>query len=888
MKKTFKNYLAIFLAVLSFSSIAFAATQNSINNNLTNIANLTSNGLVKTSGGNGALSIATAGTDYLAPAAIGVTVQGYNASTTILGNTTTGSGSIVLATSPSFTTPSLGVATATSINGATITSGTLNGTVTGTNTGDQTITLTGDATGSGTGSFVVNVGKINGVALSGLATGILKNTTGTGVPSIAVAGDFPTLNQNTTGSAATLTTSRNIQGVAFNGSADINPINGTGFVKVTGTTLSYDNSTYLTTSSASSTYQPLDSDLTTIAGLTATTNNFLQSVGSAWASRTPTQVTATLDAFVGDSGSGGLKGLVPTPGVGDATKFLKGDGTWATLAGGGDALVANPLSQFASTTSAQLLGVISDETGSGSLVFNTDPQFTKIGIGVAPSSRLLLVQGNVSGGIMTIDRTNTATTGNFGTSIMKVTSTGQMTDGFGPSIAFALQDADAVENVVGNIGMFRNGSDSVADMYLSPGGISAGVFYGATGYASFSNIGIGSTLPDSSSALSANGNTAGISRALSFAQQLKPLANISTYGIFAGGTVTTAATGTHAMIAQGYFNAPSVTSGGASVTNTATVYISGQSTATVTGTNYALWVDAGLSALDGNVTIGGTDLTLNGTNTGINITGISTEPSAPASGTLRLYSKSIAGKMTLKVKSPSGLDYPLQSALWQNNVTMWAPTTATGGLWVGTAGAGAGTYTTQLPTTTSLYTAMKRARYANVVTTTNQVLGQRNTEAMYFLGNTAGQGGFFYYARVGFDVWTNGGRFFAGMHSGTTVISADPSALNNTVGFAVDAADNGAISFLTRSTSATKASTGFTITSGKGYDLFIFVPTNSTTVNWRIVDINAGTEASGSTSTTVPAVNTMLTAGALASNAALTTATAIQIGINKIYIETDY
>jgi hypothetical protein len=31
--------------------------------------------------------------------------------------------------------------------------------------------------------------------------------------------------------------------------------------------------------------------------------------------------------------------------------------------------------------------------------------------------------------------------------------------------------------------------------------------------------------------------------------------------------------------------------------------------------------------------------------------------------------------------------------------------------------------------------------------------------------------------------WTNGGRFFAGMHTATTVISAEPSALNNTVGF---------------------------------------------------------------------------------------------------------
>lgn len=43
--------------------------------------------------------------------------------------------------------------------------------------------------------------------LGSLATGILKNTTTTGVLSIAVAGDFPTLNQNTSGSAASLSIS---------------------------------------------------------------------------------------------------------------------------------------------------------------------------------------------------------------------------------------------------------------------------------------------------------------------------------------------------------------------------------------------------------------------------------------------------------------------------------------------------------------------------------------------------------------------------------------------------------------------------------------------------------------------------------------------------------
>lgn len=47
--------------------------------------------------------------------------------------------------------------------------------------------LTGDVTSSG-GSQATTVTKINSTALSGLATGILKNTTTTGVPSIAAAG----------------------------------------------------------------------------------------------------------------------------------------------------------------------------------------------------------------------------------------------------------------------------------------------------------------------------------------------------------------------------------------------------------------------------------------------------------------------------------------------------------------------------------------------------------------------------------------------------------------------------------------------------------------------------------------------------------------------------
>ena len=70
--------------------------------------------------------------------------------------------------------------------------------------------MVGDVTSVGN---TTTVKKINGTALSGLATGILKNTTATGIPSIAVAADFPILNQSTTGNAATVTTNANLTGV---------------------------------------------------------------------------------------------------------------------------------------------------------------------------------------------------------------------------------------------------------------------------------------------------------------------------------------------------------------------------------------------------------------------------------------------------------------------------------------------------------------------------------------------------------------------------------------------------------------------------------------------------------------------------------------------------
>lgn len=56
---------------------------------------------------------------------------------------------------------------------------------------------------------------------------------------------------------------------------------------------------------------------------------------------TGTQATTLIDDFVGDSGAGGTKGLVPAPGAGQASLFLKGDGTWSAGGGGANLTFGN-------------------------------------------------------------------------------------------------------------------------------------------------------------------------------------------------------------------------------------------------------------------------------------------------------------------------------------------------------------------------------------------------------------------------------------------------------------------------------------------------------------------------------------------------------------------
>jgi len=89
-----------------------------------------------------------------------------------------------------------------------------------------------------------------------------------------------------------------------------------------------------------------------------------QATGMKWAAGPATTFTALTD--------------VPASYTGQALKVVSVNAgetalVFTALTGGGNALTSNPLSQFAATTSAQLAGVLTDETGTGANVFGTSP-----------------------------------------------------------------------------------------------------------------------------------------------------------------------------------------------------------------------------------------------------------------------------------------------------------------------------------------------------------------------------------------------------------------------------------------------------------------------------------------------------------------------------------
>lgn len=282
-----------------------------------------------------------------------------------------------------------------------------------------------------------------------------------------------------------------------------------------------------------------------------------------------------------------------------------------------------------------------------------------------------------------------------------------------------------------------------------------------------------------------------------------------------------------------------------------------------------------------------------------------TDPSPPDAGNLYFYSKLISGRMMPKWLPPSGLDVPVQPAFFGNRMMRFTPqngSTGTGGA-DGPAWTSNGTVNTPTPSATApaMSNQMKRTRYANIVTTTNQQLGPRgnsSTEQQFWIGNAAGLGGFFFMARFIVELYPGSTvRIFAGLTSSSSgSVCTSDVVLANSCGLWHDSTDpsSGANSFnfVTKNASTeTKQSIALTnaIAAGNSYDFYMFCKPNDTTIYYRLDDIVNAKTYEGSTSTTIPVNTAFMQAQVQMSNAtAWTVVTTVAIGIVGIYVESDH
>ena len=372
-----------------------------------------------------------------------------------------------------------------------------------------------------------------------LATGIIKNTTTTGAHTIAVAADFPTLNQNTTGTASSITGSitesqvtnltTDLAGKQASGSYEVttNKDATGGYAGLTLYKINFKNAantftSFLTNSNtAARTYTFKDADGTVaftsdipaavstnlalgtatsstlpitnsngtgftlptfsttsglVPGTTSSTTNFLRADGtfavpagtfttsnetdpivkainglvksngttiSAAVAGTDYSVPSGIETFSGAKTFNSTKLILAGSTSGTTTlnaNAVAGAGTVTLPTSGTLATTSNDLSAFAATTSAQLAGVLSDETGTGASVFATSPTLVTPVLGTPTSATLtnatgLPISTGISGlgtGVATF--LGTPSSANLISAVTDETGTGSLVFGTTPTL----------------------------------------------------------------------------------------------------------------------------------------------------------------------------------------------------------------------------------------------------------------------------------------------------------------------------------------------------------------------------------------------------------------------------------------------------------------------
>lgn len=267
-------------------------------------------------------------------------------------------------------------------------------------------------------------------------------------------------------------------------------------------------------------------------------------------------------------------------------------------------------------------------------------------------------------------------------------------------------------------------------------------------------------------------------------------------------------------------------------------------------------------------------------------------PASPASGKLGLFARNIGGRALPAAVGSDGLVATLQPHIGRNKVAYWLP--SGNGSTVNVIGMPVpnSSGTTRNVSTTNFFQSLRRIGFVTSAAA-NSNANFRSNALQFFCGNSAGMGGFHYVCRFGTSnaAAVSDGRAFVGLSAFSNSLGAiNPSTMTTIIGIGYDGGDTTWSMFNNDDTgTATKTSLGAnfpcTTQSTDVYELVMYVPPNSASVKWAVTRLNTGDFASGTFSSDIPAVNTLMQPHFNL----VTGASAVAVGLDmmSLYIETD-
>lgn len=274
----------------------------------------------------------------------------------------------------------------------------------------------------------------------------------------------------------------------------------------------------------------------------------------------------------------------------------------------------------------------------------------------------------------------------------------------------------------------------------------------------------------------------------------------------------------------------------------------------------------------------------------LRLVGLSAPPAAPASG-LHLYARTRAQRTLPEFVGPSGVDTPLQPALFGNRVMLWYPGSGTGLGSLGLTPTTAATLSHPTPATTSLAESLYRTRF-QTSTTAGNAAGVRDGVNTIWRGNAAGRGGWFLHHRTTTgNLALAGAQVVSALSSSTGALGGEPSALPDVLGLLKDSADtNWQLARRTGTGAVQKINTGQAYAANQVLDLILFAPPNWDRVAARLVlqnfDGSSTVLYDDVWTDNLPAATTLLGRHHQVRNG--TTAAAANVELVRSYVESDF